>query len=126
MPALPAWRIYSNIILIVLSTNRMDAVRLGAQVMLLVASETGHVYTFATPQLQPMVTADTGKALIQTCLSSAFPIAQSAPGNESTATTQEDSEGPSYSIAIQPISELDVSNFHATSDASACSASARS
>ena len=29
----------------------------GTQVMLLVASETGHVYTFATPKLQPMITS---------------------------------------------------------------------
>ena len=36
--------------------------------MLLVASETGHVYTFATPKLQPMITSESGKALIQTCL----------------------------------------------------------
>lgn len=32
------------------------------------ASETGHVYTFATPKLQPMITSEAGKALIQTCL----------------------------------------------------------
>ena len=38
--------------------------------LLLVASETGHVYTFATPKLQPMITSDAGKALIQTCLNS--------------------------------------------------------
>lgn len=38
--------------------------------MLLVASETGHVYTFATRKLQPMITSDSGKALIQTCLNS--------------------------------------------------------
>ena len=37
----------------------------GTQVMLLVASETGHVYTFATRKLQPMITSDAGKALIQ-------------------------------------------------------------
>jgi hypothetical protein len=36
--------------------------------MLLVASETGHVYTFATRKLQPMITSDAGKQLIQTCL----------------------------------------------------------
>jgi len=40
----------------------------GTQVMLLVASETGHVYTFATKKLQPMITSEAGKALIQTCL----------------------------------------------------------
>lgn len=42
----------------------------GTQVMLLVASETGHVYTFATKKLQPMLVTDTGKQLIQTCLNS--------------------------------------------------------
>ncbi|KAK2148762.1 hypothetical protein LSH36_484g02024 [Paralvinella palmiformis] len=42
----------------------------GTQVMLLVASETGHVYTFATKKLQPMITSESGKALIQTCLNS--------------------------------------------------------
>ena len=42
----------------------------GTQVMLLVASETGHVYTFATPKLQPMITSEAGKTLIQTCLNS--------------------------------------------------------
>ncbi|XP_055350589.1 serum response factor homolog [Paramacrobiotus metropolitanus] len=42
----------------------------GTEVMLLVASETGHVYTFATRKLQPMITSEAGKALIQTCLNS--------------------------------------------------------
>ena len=41
----------------------------GTQVMLLVASETGHVYTFATKKLQPMITSETGKNLIRACLS---------------------------------------------------------
>lgn len=41
----------------------------GTQVMLLVASETGHVYTFATDKLQPMITSEAGKNLIQSCLS---------------------------------------------------------
>lgn len=40
----------------------------GTQIMLLVASETGHVYTFATEKLQPMITSDAGLSLIQTCL----------------------------------------------------------
>ena len=42
----------------------------GTQVLLLVASETGHVYTFATPKLQPLITKQEGKHLIQTCLNS--------------------------------------------------------
>jgi len=40
----------------------------GTQVLLLVASETGHVYTFATPKLQPLITKAEGKNLIQSCL----------------------------------------------------------
>jgi hypothetical protein len=42
----------------------------GTQALLLVASETGHVYTFATPKLQPFVTLPEGKSLIQACLNS--------------------------------------------------------
>ncbi|GMS80390.1 hypothetical protein PENTCL1PPCAC_2565, partial [Pristionchus entomophagus] len=41
----------------------------GTQVMLLVASETGHVYTFATKKLTPMISSEQGKSLIQQCLS---------------------------------------------------------
>jgi len=40
----------------------------GAQVLLLVASETGHVYTFATDKLQPIITQENGKQMIQRCL----------------------------------------------------------
>ncbi|EGT32286.1 hypothetical protein CAEBREN_02826 [Caenorhabditis brenneri] len=46
----------------------------GTQVMLLVASETGHVYTYATKKLRPMIDSETGKAMIQSCLN--------APGGE--------------------------------------------
>ncbi|KAJ2666460.1 transcription factor of the MADS box [Coemansia sp. RSA 1199] len=41
----------------------------GTQVLLLVVSETGLVYTFTTPKLQPIVTQAEGKNLIQACLS---------------------------------------------------------
>lgn len=37
----------------------------GTQVLLLVVSETGLVYTYTTNKLQPLVTAKEGKALIQ-------------------------------------------------------------
>ncbi|KAK3811484.1 MAG: hypothetical protein JOS17DRAFT_665755, partial [Linnemannia elongata] len=43
----------------------------GTQVLLLVVSETGLVYTFTTPKLQPIVTKDAGRNLIQACLHSA-------------------------------------------------------
>uniref|UniRef100_A0A8C6TSD0 Serum response factor n=1 Tax=Neogobius melanostomus TaxID=47308 RepID=A0A8C6TSD0_9GOBI len=62
----------------------------GTQVLLLVASETGHVYTFATRKLQPMITSETGKALIQTCLNS--PDSMSATGFEETDLTYQVSE----------------------------------
>lgn len=39
----------------------------GTQVLLLVVSETGLVYTFTTPKLQPLVTKPDGKNLIQVC-----------------------------------------------------------
>ncbi|KAL3081875.1 hypothetical protein niasHT_037053 [Heterodera trifolii] len=43
----------------------------GTQVMLLVASETGHVYAFATSKLKPMILCEPGKQLIQGCLNAA-------------------------------------------------------
>lgn len=49
--------------------------------LLLVASETGHVYTFATPKLQPLITKPEGKNLIQSCLNAPDPQQQQAmPG----------------------------------------------
>ncbi|GES89758.1 SRF-TF-domain-containing protein [Rhizophagus clarus] len=52
----------------------------GTQVLLLVVSETGLVYTFTTPKLQPLVTKPEGKNLIQACLN-----APDAPSQESAA-----------------------------------------
>ena len=40
----------------------------GTQVLLLVASETGYVYTFATPKFQSIVSQNEGKSIIQRCL----------------------------------------------------------
>jgi len=51
----------------------------GTQVLLLVVSETGLVYTFTTPKLQPLVTKSEGKNLIQACLNAPEPPA--APEN---------------------------------------------
>jgi len=50
----------------------------GTQVLLLVVSETGLVYTFTTPKLQPLVTKPEGKNLIQACLNAPEPVT----GNE--------------------------------------------
>lgn len=56
----------------------------GTQVLLLVASETGHVYTFATPKLQPLITKPEGKNLIQACLN-APDTSQAPPSSQSTS-----------------------------------------
>jgi hypothetical protein len=44
-------------------------------VLLLVVSETGLVYTFTTPKLQPLVTKPEGKNLIQVCRAHHTPVA---------------------------------------------------
>ena len=36
--------------------------------MVLVASETGHVYSFSTQKFQPILNSKPGRKLIQTCL----------------------------------------------------------
>lgn len=63
----------------------------GTQVLLLVVSETGLVYTFTTPKLQPLVTQSEGKTLIQSCLN--------APDNPTSSpqsqSNHRDSQGSS-------------------------------
>ncbi|KAF2281613.1 SRF-TF-domain-containing protein [Westerdykella ornata] len=54
----------------------------GTQVLLLVVSETGLVYTFTTPKLQPLVTKAEGKNLIQACLNAPEPASGDANGVE--------------------------------------------
>ena len=60
--------------------------------MVLVASETGHVYTFATQKLQPMITSEAGKALIQTCLNSPDPGSSSNTNLRMTETGYEEQD----------------------------------
>ncbi|CAH0767654.1 unnamed protein product [Bemisia tabaci] len=80
----------------------------GTQVMLLVASETGHVYTFATRKLQPMITSEAGKALIQTCLNSPDPCSSSGGDQRMSATGFEETE-LSYNIGDDEQKEDSVS-----------------
>ncbi|KAI8380651.1 hypothetical protein EDC96DRAFT_491733 [Choanephora cucurbitarum] len=56
----------------------------GTQVLLLVVSETGLVYTFTTVKLQPIVTKPEGKNLIQACLNAPDPMSNEQADNEST------------------------------------------
>ncbi|ETE66326.1 Serum response factor, partial [Ophiophagus hannah] len=89
--------------------NRIRAYELstltGTQVLLLVASETGHVYTFATRKLQPMITSETGKALIQTCLNSP----DSPPRSDPTSDQRMSATGFEETDLTYQVSESDSS-----------------
>jgi len=67
----------------------------GTQVLLLVASESGHVYTFATPKLQPLITEQEGKNLIQNCLNA--PSSNNPDQNEAAG----DQDSPTSSLNIR-------------------------
>ncbi|ORY97636.1 hypothetical protein BCR43DRAFT_563051 [Syncephalastrum racemosum] len=56
----------------------------GTEVLLLVVSETGLVYTFSTAKLQPIVSNSEGKQLIQECLNDTAPEEQD--GNDQKVT----------------------------------------
>lgn len=73
--------------------------------LLLVASETGHVYTFATRKLQPMITSETGKALIQTCLNSP----DSPPRSDPTTDQRMSATGFEETDLTYQVSESDSS-----------------
>ena len=75
--------------------------------MLLVASETGHVYTFATRKLQPMITSENGKALIQTCLNS-----PDSPASELDATSSVPSTAAAAAAAVASNSSTDTSDVN--------------
>lgn len=72
---------------------------------MLVASETGHVYTFATRKLQPMITSETGKALIQTCLNSP----DSPPRSDPTTDQRMSATGFQETDLTYQVSESDSS-----------------
>lgn len=68
----------------------------GTQVLLLVVSETGLVYTFTTPKLQPLVTQNEGKELIQACLNAPdLGDDYDAYNDEEESGSEEDSHSPS-------------------------------
>lgn len=63
----------------------------GTQVLLLVVSETGLVYTFTTPKLQPLVTKTEGKNLIQNCLNAPEPTNENGVDDQNPAESPEES-----------------------------------
>ncbi|PLW10267.1 hypothetical protein PCASD_21204 [Puccinia coronata f. sp. avenae] len=82
----------------------------GTQLLLLVVSETGIVYTFTTPNLQPIVSDDPGKSLISSCLND---------GQAEIRIEQEDPEEELPANAVGTAEEHDLiaipSNHPATS-----------
>ncbi|KAL0096217.1 hypothetical protein J3Q64DRAFT_1012345 [Phycomyces blakesleeanus] len=60
----------------------------GTQVLLLVVSETGLVYTFTTVKLQPIVTKPEGKNLIQACLNAPDPVSNESMVNKQFYTKE--------------------------------------
>jgi hypothetical protein len=75
----------------------------GTQILLLVVSETGLVYTFTTPKLQPLVTEPEGKNLIQSCLNSPDTI-------ESGMTSPPGHQGPSSSRSAMSVNPVPTSS----------------
>ncbi|KAF2227187.1 SRF-type transcription factor (DNA-binding and dimerization domain)-domain-containing protein [Elsinoe ampelina] len=76
----------------------------GTQVLLLVVSETGLVYTFTTPKLQPLVTKPEGKNLIQACLNAPEPAdANGVDGGDNAVDSPDDAhQNPAANAAMPP------------------------
>ncbi|KAL1916226.1 uncharacterized protein VTP21DRAFT_5843 [Calcarisporiella thermophila] len=81
----------------------------GTQVLLLVVSETGLVYTFTTPKLQPLVTKPEGKNLIQACLNAPDPASSSM----SMSSQQQDRSPPSRQAGAYGSAEAGDSLYNA-------------
>ncbi|OIW31020.1 SRF-type transcription factor [Coniochaeta ligniaria NRRL 30616] len=74
----------------------------GTQVLLLVVSETGLVYTFTTPKLQPLVTKAEGKNLIQACLNAPEPSSGNENGVDDSNQVDSPEDTPNQHLAPQP------------------------
>lgn len=71
----------------------------GTQVLLLVVSETGLVYTFTTSKLQPLVTKAEGKSLIQACLNAPDGI---GPDGKPSGGPVQPTKSKNGGLAIRP------------------------
>ena len=87
----------------------------GTQVLVVIQSETGDVYTFATKKFQPVLTSEEGKELIRSCLlchesnpeseenqsSDEENNSVSSKSSKSTAYTDEKNENPEDFKALE-------------------------
>lgn len=74
----------------------------GTQVLLLVASETGHVYTFATTKLQPLITKTEGKTLIQSCLNAPDVVTSDSLNFQTATNTTSNAQNSIYNSSSMP------------------------
>ncbi|KAI9487580.1 MAG: hypothetical protein EXX96DRAFT_553849 [Benjaminiella poitrasii] len=93
----------------------------GTQVLLLVVSETGLVYTFTTVKLQPIVTKPEGKNLIQACLNAPDPTQEESNENDSTAANSENMNTTQSGSDIERKSGYEDSAVDSMSQAAALS-----
>jgi pheromone receptor transcription factor len=84
----------------------------GTQVLLLVVSETGLVYTFTTPKLQPLVTKPEGKNLIQACLNAPEDQPQQQPQQSQSQQSQSSSTTTSNANANANPANDELHNGH--------------
>lgn len=66
----------------------------GTQVLLLVVSQTGLVYTFTTPKLEAVVKQPEGRNLIQECLNAPDPVDGQSHQNMGSSSAGADDDGP--------------------------------
>ena len=89
----------------------------GTQVLLLVVSETGLVYTFSTPKFEPIVTQQEGRNLIQACLNA--PDDEEEDEEEDGDDDDDDDDGNDMQRQQpqqqQPQQQQQVLNAHANS-----------
>ncbi|RLV92514.1 Transcription factor of morphogenesis MCM1 [Spathaspora sp. JA1] len=91
----------------------------GTQVLLLVVSETGLVYTFTTPKLQPLVTKSEGKNLIQACLNAPEEGLGDEQGEQSDGNS---GDSPDQSPAPNNIPQVQVQQQQQQQQAAAAAA----
>jgi hypothetical protein len=86
----------------------------GTQVLLLIVSQTGLVYTFTTPKLSPVVQETAGRELIQSCLNAPEPgdLATSGTGNESNEGDQSQGSSEQEEINIPDFTSGISSHTH--------------
>lgn len=84
----------------------------GTQILLLVVSETGLVYTFTTPKLQPLVTKPEGKNLIQSCLNAPDQVDSSGMEHHPSQQQQSRSTMSTSNTTTSPPTVSTTSNYY--------------